>query len=223
MNYLYKIDYTNKHPVTTNLLYTPVIESNGNVLRMMFDETHPYQEESYLLTKDLVDFFFEKEVKYLTLFQGQEWAPKLIEVDQQSRTLVIEFNKETLNHIVTNPNRNLDQECPDWKEQIWNIIKDIDDLGYYKLALYPHCFFLKDGKIKIIDFYACIEKDYPFIERNKIKGIIGEQSGGRFDDSTEGELINFQKFFKITMTEFLSASWGYNNPFPEFYKRLGHD
>jgi len=221
--YFYKIDYKNKNPVTTNLLYTPKISPNGNVLCMIFDETHEYQSESTQLTKDLVDFFFEREVKYLSIFQGKDWAPTILDINKEARTVTIEFSNQSLNHIVTDPNRSLDNECPTWKEQIWNIIKDIDNLGYYKLALYPHCFFLKDGVIKIIDFYACIEKEYPFIEKNKIAGIIGDFSIGRFHDSTEGELINFQTFFKITMTSFLSTTWGEDNPFPEYYKRLGYD
>ena len=222
VHYLYKVDYTQKHQVTTNLLYTPVMSHDGQLLSMIYDETQKYQEESNLTT-ELVDFFFEREVRYLKIFQSKAWAPKIVDINLSTRTVTIEFNKETLNHIITDPNRSLDKECPTWKEQIWNIIKDIDDLGYYKLALYPHCFFLKDGVVKIIDFYACIEKDYPFLEKSKITGIMGEQSGGRFHDSTEGELINFQTFFKITMTEFLSATWGKDNPFPEFYKRLGYD
>lgn len=220
--YLYKIDYSNKHPVTTNLLYTPLISSSGDLMCMIYDETHEYQEESNI-SKEVIDYFFQREVTYLKIVQGKPWAPKLLEVNELTRTIVIEFHKETLNHIIMDPARSLDKECPNWKDQLWNIIKDIDNMGYYKLALYPHCFFIKDGTIKIIDFYACIEKDNPFLERSKIEGLIGEQSGGRFTDSTEGDLINFQTFFKITMTEFLTASWGKDNPFPDFYKRLGYD
>jgi hypothetical protein len=61
------------------------------------------------------------------------------------------------------------------------------------------------------------------MERTNIEGLIGKKSGDRFDQSTEGTTINFQKFYKITMLEFLSKSWGTDNPFPEFYKRLNND
>ena len=221
--YLYKIGYIDKLQDTTNLLYTPLLSADDSMLSMIYDETQEYQSRNTNLTKELADFFFEREVEYLKVFQGYDWAPKLLDVDVSIRTVTIEFCKETLNQIITDPNRDLNQECPDWKEQLWTIIKDIDNAGYYKLTLYPHCFFLKDGKLKTIDFYACVDKSNPFLERYKLEGIIGEKSGGRFNDSTEGNLINFQTFFKITMSEFLSGSWGSDNPFLDFYKRLGND
>lgn len=221
--YLYKIGYIDKLQDTTNLLYTPLLSADDDILYMIYDETQDYQRRNTNLTKELTDFFFEREVQYLKVFQGYDWAPTLLDVDILTRTATIEFGKETLNQIITDPNRDLNEECPDWKEQIWTIIKDIDDAGYYKLTLYPHCFFLKDGKLKTIDFYACVEKSNPFLERCKLEGIIGEKSGGRFNDSTEGNLINFQTFFKITMSEFLSSSWGSDNPFLDFYKRLGNN
>lgn len=220
-SFLYKIGYIDKRSETTNLLYTPMVSPDKNVLQMIYDETHPYQNNNNI-TKDLVDFFFEREVKYLQIFQNYDWAPKILDINTLSRTVTVEFCHETLNSIITNPERSLDTECPTWKQQLWTIIKDINDAGYYKLTLYPHCFFLKDGKLKTIDFYACIEKDDCLLERSKIEGVIGNKSVDRFNDSTEGNYINFQKFFKITLTEFLGKMWK-DNPFPEFYRRLDDD
>jgi hypothetical protein len=221
--YLYKIGYIDKKPDTTNLLYTPLASPDGSVMQMIWDESHPYQNANNNITKDLVDFFFAREIKYLQIFQKYDWAPRLLDIDMSSRTVTIEFSGETLNSIITNNERSLDAECPSWREQLWTIVKDIDDAGYYKLSLYPHCFFLKEGQLKILDFYACIEKNDCFMERTNIEGLIGKKSGDRFDQSTEGTTINFQKFYKITMLEFLSKSWGTDNPFPEFYKRLNND
>jgi hypothetical protein len=117
----------------------------------------------------------------------------------QNRKIFIEWNKETLNTIIFTPERNLDKECPDWKEQIYEILKDILNLGYYKMALDPHCFFIDtNGNIKTFDMYSTIERDNPFIERKLIEGMIGEQSQGRFDDSTSSGVVNFEIFFKIT-------------------------
>jgi hypothetical protein len=170
-----------------------------------------------------VDFFFEREVKNLTAFQGKPWAPKLIDIDLNARKIFIEWNKETLNTIMFTPGRDLDKECPNWKEQIFEILKDVLDSGYYKMALYPHCFFIDTtGNVKTFDMYSTIERDNPFIERRLIEGMIGEQSQGRFNDSTSDGVINFETFFKITLTDHLSKTWP-DNPFPDFYKRLIND
>jgi hypothetical protein len=184
---------------------------------MLWDATHPYQVESTKLTNELIEFCFDREVKHLTLMQKYNWAPKILSIE--GNKIYIEFNKETLNHILLTPGRNLNEECPTWREQIFNIIKDIYDAGYYKVALYPHCFFLKDGIIKTIDFYSCVGIEERYIDRKHIEGMIGEQSGDRFNLATVDNRIDFKKFFEITMTEFLSNTWS-DNPFPEFYKRL---
>jgi hypothetical protein len=217
-HYLYKIDYVDLTECTTNLLYAPVVSSSGKIMSKIFDGTNAYHKGNGV-SKELTDFFFEREVKYLEIFQRCSWAPSVLDINSNTKTVTIEFNTETLNHIIMDSTRSLDQECPDWKDQIWNILKEIDSMGYYKLALYPHCFFLKDGNIKTIDFYSCIEKDNCLMERNKLEGIIGKDSSGRFNDATDGDYVNFQKFFKITLTEFLGKMWK-DNPFPNFYNKL---
>lgn len=221
--YLYKIDYTNKHSVPTNMLYTPLVNPEGTIMCMVWDENNEYQQSNTGLTTELINFFFEREVKYLTMSQQFSWAPKIINIDMINRRIFIEWNTESVNHIVCT-NRDLSTECPTWKEQIYKILHDLKLAGYYKLALYPHCFFItKDGIVKTIDFYSVIEKDNPFIERNLISGMIGKESTERFDQSTTDGIINFETFFKVTMLTHLGKTWIDDNPFPDFYKRLIHD
>ena len=205
----------------TNLLYSPLKNTLGDTLCMSWDVNDPYQSNNESLTQDLIDFFFEREVKYLSIFKDKPWAPEIKEVDLNNKKIFIEWNNISLNAIINNDNLDLNNECPNWKEQIFNILSDINNAGYYKLALYPHCFFLnKEGLIKTIDFYSVIEKDYPFIERRLIEGMIGKDSTGRFDDSTSDGVINFKTFFDITMTNHLGKTWIKDNPFPEFYEKL---
>jgi len=218
--YLYKI--VDGHPCTTNLLYTPLVNDTQDIMCMLWDENSPYQENKRL-TADLVNFFFEREVKYLTAFQGRPWVPKLIDVDLTNRKIFIEWNRETLNTIIFTKGRDLSKECPTWKEQIFEILKDVLDSGYYKMALYPHCFFIDaNRRIKSFDFYSVIERDNPFIERRLIEGMIGNHSTDRFNLSTDNGVINFETFFKITLTSHLKNSWP-DNPFPDYYKRLIND
>lgn len=215
--YLYKMDYINRQDVTTNMLYTPMVSPDGSTLCMIWDDQNPYQAESKNLTPDLMNFCFEREVKHLTIMQKFPWAPKLISIE--GNRIYIEFNKETLNHILMTPGRSLDVECPDWKDQIFNIIKDIMNEGYYKVALYPHCFYVKDGIIKTIDFYSCVGIEERYIERQHLEGMIGVDSNDRFNMSTINDRVDFKQFFEITMTQHLGKNWK-DNPFPEFYRRL---
>jgi hypothetical protein len=218
--HLYKFNYESGLIGATNMLYTPYVSHDGKTLCMWYDEKNPYQAENRELSKELVDFFYQRELKYLSLLQSYSWAPKIIDIEEEHNKIYIEFNNETLNHITMDSNRDINKELPNWKKQIFSILSDIDHAGYYKLALYPHCFFVgDDNELKTMDYYSVVEKDNCCIERSKIEGIIGSESTGRFDDSTVGEMIDFEIFFKTTMMEHLGQRWA-DNPFPEFYNRL---
>lgn len=217
-SYVYKI--TDGYPNPTNMLYTPMVNPEGTVMCMLWDHTSPYQTNEKL-TAELIDFFFKREVTYLTLFQGYSWCPKILDIEE--RKIFIEWNNKTLNTVLYQDQQDICEVCPDWKDQIFTILKDIVDDGYYKTALYPHCFFIDNtGQIKTFDFYGCIESMYPYVKLKDVEGMIGHQSVHRFAAVTEGELLNLGKFFKSTMQTHLSNSWP-DNPFPEYYKRLFND
>jgi hypothetical protein len=49
--------------------------------------------------------------------------------------------------------------------------------------------------------------------------MIGNDSGGRFDEASTEGLVDFDLFFKRTLSEHLSKAWP-DNPFPQIYKAL---
>ena len=207
----------------TNMLYTPMSNIEGDRLTMIWDENHPYQVENNRISKELVDFFFEREVKHIRLFQNYSWAPKLFDIDLNNRTITHEWNgHNTLNHILYDPEkkRNLDNECPSWKQQIRIIIKDISELGYYKMALYPHCFFLdKNNNIKTFDYYSCLSIEERYLPFKSIEGMVGPDSGDRFRQALVGDNVDFKLFFEYTMKHQLSKTW-IDNIFPELYEEF---
>jgi hypothetical protein len=219
--YYLKQDPVDKIRCASNLLYTPLVNSDGTVMCMHYDETSEYQKENTRLTKELVDFFFAREVQHIKLFQEYPWAPTILDIDMENRKVFIEWNKETLNDIIYTDGRDLNQECPTWKDQLFSILKDIVDSEHYKMALYPHCFFIdNNGKLKTFDFYSCISHKERYLEKSKIEGMLGQGSKTRFDEVTDNGLIDFKMFFKRTLST--HVKWP-EDPFPEFYKRLFND
>lgn len=217
--YFYKLDPCGSY-IPTNLLYTPLVNEDKSAMCMVWDEHSPYQLDNDRLDKELIDFFFNREVKYLKVFENKSWAPKIIDIDEANRKICIEWNKDTLNRSIYDPTRSLEQDCPDWKEQIYSIIKDIVDCGYYKMALYPHCFFADtQGKLKTFDFYSVVPMNEKYLEKKRIEGMIGWRSVARFDEATTDGIIDFEVFFKNTVKNHLGNAWP-NNPFPDYYKRL---
>lgn len=221
MNWSYVRKYKEGAAQETNLLYVPKMNEDGTRIHCDWHFDLEYFGNRKPIEEPEMNFFFERECRYLTAVQGKSWAPELYSIDKENRTIDLEWNTESLNHIITDDSRDLNIELPDWKEQIFNILKELDEMGYYKMAIYPHCFFIdKNKKLKAIDYYSIVEKNDPLIPRSMLSGIIGDNSAKRFNDSTKDDMIDFTVFLKITMKEFLNNSWIKDNPFPEFYDKL---
>ena len=215
--FYYKLDNNYFNECESNMLYAPRVNPEGTVMCMDWSLNNGYQHDINR-TQELLDFFFQREIKYYTVFKDYAWAPKLLDI--QKDKIFLEWNQQTLNNLLFGDKCNLNDICPDWKDQLFNILQDIKDAGYYKMALYPHCFFFdRENKLKTFDFYGCVEIDYPYVERSKIEGMIGPDSGGRFNSATNDGLINFETFFKNTLQTHLGTIWP-DNPFPEYYRRL---
>ena len=137
--------------------------------------------------------------------------------------MFIEWNNESLSYVVNDPNRSIDKELPDWKHQLKEILKEFYSAGYYKMSLYPHCFFIdKNKQIKTIDYYAVVPHNEPYIEYKLIEGVVGEHGKYRFDKSTDNGLLDINKFHEITVNTHNDTYWPYN-PFKEVYKEIYND
>lgn len=217
--YYYKTK-PNGQPSDSNLLYTPTVNPEGNVMCMHYCVDQVYRKYATPISEELIDWFFTREARFLTELEHLDSTPTVYEIDTVNRKIFIEWNKETLSQIVFNSERNLDEELPDWREQLGVILKNIQKQDYYKMSLYPHCFFIdKNRKIKTIDYYSVVPYSERFIDRNIIEEIIGREGAYRFDESTEDGKIDFKKFFEITATRHLEIYWP-GSPFPELFKEM---
>jgi len=216
-NYLYKI--SNGYICTTNMLYTPILLDDGNTLCMDWNLDSEYHIGENGRSEQLLDYFFNREIKYLPMFQKYSWCPKLLDIDTIQKKVYIEFKHETVNRIINSDIRNLDTELPDWKPQLYNILTDFKNEGYYKTALYPHCFYINNGVLKTFDYYGCVDMNNPYVLIKDLEGMIGKYSEDRFANATENGMLNVAKFFEYTLKHHLCKYWT-DDPFPEFYKRI---
>jgi hypothetical protein len=98
-----------------------------------------------------------------------------------------------------------------------DIIKDIYNDGYYKITLYPHCYFIEGGILKTMDFYGCIEQQDPYIDFEKVKGLINV-SAHRFEEALdERKRLNIEIMFKRSLTTYVY--WP-DNILPKIYTEL---
>lgn len=216
--YVYKL--TDGYPCSTNVLYTPTISPDKDKLCMHYwTESPKYMATSCVpRTDELMEYWFNQEVYYLMLFQGKSWCPELYEIDKTNRKILIEFNKESLNWPMYTEGRSIEEYSENWKEELFFIIKDIFDMGYYKNALYPHCFFYtKTGQLKTIDYYSVIDIKNPMIHKDVVTPIIGVDSQHRYEKVKKGDYYDASMFFENTLKNWVQ--WP-GNPAPEFYARL---
>jgi len=175
--------------------------------------------------EDLVDWFFKRDVNFLKKLSHLKTTPELYDVDYENRKIFMEWNKETLSQVLFTSSRDLDIEVPNWKDQMKDFFVSTKANNFWKVSLYPNCFFIsKDGQLKTIDNYAIIPYEERFIERKIIEGIIGKDGAYRFDHATDEKgFIDFKKFFEITITKHLKEkSWG-NTVFSDIFEEVYND
>jgi hypothetical protein len=223
--HVYKINpqYPDR-PEETNLIYTPYVSPDNSRFCMHFDHKSKYQNEDLrewlperpLFTEELVKFFFEREVYGITKFSKYSWSPQNIQIDTIGQRIFFDWNGANCNHIIYG-SKNFDEQCPDWKQQLFAILKDIVDADCYKTSLYPHCYFLDNGILRTIDFYGVQEKSNPYVPLNNIKGMMGTSSGDRFDEAITEDMLNVEILFKRAMEKYVKWPDDY---LPEVYKRI---
>ena len=224
-SYYYKLNPSGT-PHSSNLLYTPRVNPEQTVMCAHYCADQIYrQNETTVVSEELIEWFFYRDVKFLNQLSYLKTTPVVYDVDTTNRKIFMEWNKETLSQILFTPGRDLDKELPDWKEQMKEFFISTKENKFWKLSLYPNCFFIsKDGGLKAIDNYAIVPYEERFIERKIIEGIIGKNGAYRFDHSTdENGYIDFKKFFEITITKHLQEKSWNNTVFTEIFKEVYND
>ena len=222
--YYYKLN-PDGTPNSSNLLYSPTVNEEQTIMCMHYCTDNTYREDEKVssIDNDLLQWFFEREVKFLNDLSHLKTTPKVYDIDFDNRKIFIEWNKETLSQVLYDKDRNLDIELPDWKQQIKDFLISTKENNFYKMAMYPHCFYIsKDNVLKTIDYYSVVPYSERFIERKVIEGIIGKDGAYRFDESTNNGYIDFKKFFEITVTRHLTIYWP-NSLFAEIFKEIYND
>jgi hypothetical protein len=172
------------HP--TNDVYVAIVSPDKDILCMDFG--HPRVTSHN-------DFFFKRELEYLDRFKNKSWAPEVLKIDIELKQIFIKWYQDSCNSIIYSGN-NLDEACPQWREQLGAIVRDVLSEGVYKMTLYPHCFYIdNDQNLRTIDFYACVDKDKPAISFDTIGHIMSKKSAHRWIEAQTGDVINFEVFF----------------------------
>lgn len=203
----YKYSDQGEYGCMSQQTYEPLISPDGKTFCANYDWQNKYQRrwqpDRPLYTKEVVDYFFNKEKEYALRFQDKPWAPKIVDITDTA--IFYSWHGLTCNEMI-----HRGQTMPsNWEDQIYNIMLDIYRSGVYKLTMYPHChFFDKDGQMHTIDMYGCVEISDPFIECKMMDGIIHETAQFRLDETgnTINNKYNLETMFKRSLG--VHVKWG---------------
>jgi len=199
--------------------YEPLISLDRKMFCKNYYRKNSYQkyQERPLYTDDVVDFFFEQELKYLDVFSNKPYAPEILDVDYNNRRIFIKWYDKSCNEIIQEQS---DWPQSEWLEKISDIVVDQVRSGIYKLTIYPHCHYIDDdNNMRAIDWYGCVPVNDPFIEEKYMQGIIHETAKFRLDETgnpTNGKL-NLEIMFKKSLGKHIK--WGDHN-LSDVYKRV---
>lgn len=192
--------------------YEPLISPDGKTLCCNYDWLNKYQriedKNRLLYTKEVCDYFFNQEVKYIKLFVNKPYAPEVIDIDETRKRVFIKWYNTSCNHSIYG-NGVLDTN---WLHEIKKIMLDQYSTGYYKLTMYPHCHYIdNDENMRAIDWYGVVPINEPYIEEKYMEAIIHDTARFRLEEigDRSNNLINLEIMFKRSLGT--HVKWGEHN------------
>lgn len=207
-----KLD-NNGRPCMAQQTYEPLISDDGKTFCKNYSWPNDYQyietRDRPFYTEDVVNWFFENELKYINKFSSKSYAPEIIDINYSDKKIYLKWYHKSCNQIIYSkknwPEKN-------WRDSIKDIMVDQISEGIYKLTMYPHCHYIDNtDNMRAIDWYGCVSIDNPFIEEKYMKGIIHDSAKFRIDETGEicNGKINLENMFKRSLST--HVLWGDHN------------
>jgi hypothetical protein len=207
-----KLDYEGR-PCMAQQTYEPLISPDGKTFCKNYAFPNDYQcretTDRPLYTKEVVDWFWSNELKWLQNFKDKPYAPEVLEIDLINKRIYIKWYGASCNQIIYKPHFWPENK---WRQQIKDIIIDQYQEGVYKLTMYPHCHYISsEGNMRAIDWYGCVPVDAPYIEEKYMQGIIHKTAQFRLKETglAVNNVLNLETMFKRSLKE--HVLWGDQN------------
>jgi len=209
-NYFYKFSKPRQQGMAQTT-YEPLINPEGNIFCANYDINSKYHYSMGprpLYTQEVLNWFFNNDIKNLKQFANKPYVPEIIDIDYKKQRIFFKWYKHSCNDIVYT-----DDNWPkEWLQQLKEIMLDQNNEGYYKLTMYSHCHYIdSQGQMRAIDWYGCVPKSNPLIHSKYMDAIIHESAKFRLDETGPliGENYNLGIMFKRGLEE--HVLWGEHN------------
>lgn len=197
-NLFYK--YQNRQRTAPNAVYVPRVNPEGNIFCMDYNYDTVYFQDRRNYTQQHMDFFFENEVRWLTHFADEDFAPEIIDIDKANKIILFKWYNSSLNHLIENNEYN-------FTDKVNAVLQKLEKNNVLKMNFYPHtCYIDNSGNIRVHDFYACGSLNTPYIEMSKIENILGNITKFYYSRHEADGLVNLKNMY-VELIEKNQGSW----------------
>lgn len=180
-------------PSVANMVYEPLVNDDRTVFCMNWNPNDYYNNE--LMSEDLYQYWFEREVKYLSIIKNKNYAPEVLDIDYSGRKIKFRWYDKNLNILISN---NKIGHIDNWQEKIKEIKQDLEQNKIYKINMYPHTFYFDDkDQAHCMDMYGCTDNDTKYISTEYLKPLI---SNDRFSKFTINNTVDTHELYQETIS-----------------------
>lgn len=216
MNYEYYYNNVPGHGLCrNNLIYTSLIsEDKKTFVQWYHNDTDYHKGQNQVVDPNKMDEKWEREIKFLQLMRGAypDLVPKVLDIDYTHRKIYLEVNGVDMWERAGCIGTDYSNVVSDWREQMLEIIKAHNQLGFYKYSMHPSSYFIVNGKLKSINYFFCYMKSEPdlmlsdimsHISENRQKDLFPKIYSMGLDPNKPISLYNFQQLaFETFNTNF---------------------
>ena len=167
MNYNY---YYNNVPgkgqCRNNLIYTSLLsEDKTEFVQWYYNDTEYHNGQNEIVDPALMQQKWEREIIFLQFMESEapNMIPRIVEIDEEQRKVYLEVQGSDFWERSGCTQDNFNSVCPDWQEQMLDIIEVHKDLGLYKFSLHPNSYFVVNGRLKSINYFFCYSEEEQLI------------------------------------------------------------
>jgi hypothetical protein len=168
-------------------------------------------------SEELLNACFEREVKFLTIFQKYDWCAKILDIDHAGRKVYITWNGDCCEKMIRRED-NIADYCPTWQAQLETIIKDIRQEHIYKITMYPCYHYVdKDCNLRAFGFYTTCSYEEQPIAIDLYRPILNDERSKYIDQIAVDGKVDFAILNEYSLTQYVK--WP-GDPLPEIYRRV---
>ena len=126
-------------------------------------------DDSRIFVQFKDNFWFDRELEYYNILKDKTYCYELLDIDYSRLMVSFKYEDKNLSHLIYE--KRIDES--DYKQNVKDILCDLEKQGIMKINIYPWTFFIQNGKLKICDLYGCTTKS-TLIPESYLKGVVND-------------------------------------------------